>query len=151
MSYANGTTVEVSKSRADIEKTLQKYGATSYQSGWESNRAAIQFKAHNRVVRFALILPDRQQWLHDWQGRGDAGRAHDAELRRLWRCLLLVIKAKLESVENHIETFEDAFLGQIVIPGRGGETVAMFLKPMLAEAYEKGSSDNMPLMLGNGR
>jgi len=36
--------------------------------------------------------------------------AVDAEERRRWRCLLLVIKAKLESVADAVETFDEAFL-----------------------------------------
>ena len=43
------------------------------------------------------------------------------EVRRRWRALLLVIKAKLESVESGIETFEEAFASQIVLAN--GQTV----------------------------
>lgn len=50
-----------------------------------------------------------------------------------WRTLLLCLKAKLESVESGIETFEDAFLAQIVMPDGG--TVAEHVRPRIAEAY----------------
>lgn len=56
--------------------------------------------------------------------------------RQRWRALLLVIKAKLESVENAIETFEESFLGQIVMPN--DQTVATIIRPQIGEAYKTG-------------
>jgi hypothetical protein len=64
------------------------------------------------------------------------------ELQR-WRALLLVIKAKLESVESNIETFEHAFLAQIVMPN--DQTVSEILNPIIAFAYKSGK---MPKQLG---
>jgi hypothetical protein len=34
MSYAEGTTVAVSKTRAEIESLVGKYGAAEFSSGW---------------------------------------------------------------------------------------------------------------------
>jgi hypothetical protein len=82
--FAVGTTVEIPKTRSEIEALLTKHGATSFASGWEDTRARILFEAHGRRVRFSLDLLD-----------GDTSK-EIAENRRRWRCLLLVLKAKLE-------------------------------------------------------
>ena len=70
---------------------------------------------------------------------------HEQEVRRLWRSLVLTIKAKLECVESGIETFEHAFMANIVLPD--GRTVAEHVAPGIAEAYRTGK---VPLMLGMG-
>jgi len=36
--YAERTTVSTQASRADIERTLEKYGATAFVSGWDQRR-----------------------------------------------------------------------------------------------------------------
>ena len=73
-------------------------------------------------------LPDPKKY-------GRAQRLEQAERQR-WRALLLVIKAKLESVENTIETFEQAFLENIVLPN--DKTVADTVAPAIAVAYKDG-------------
>ncbi len=71
----------------------------------------------------------------------------EQERRRRWRALLLTIKAKLVSVENGIEKFEEAFLAHIVIAG--GQTVGQKALPELAQIYKSGSMPNGGL-LGSG-
>jgi hypothetical protein len=120
MSFAEGTTVPTSKTRGEIEALVSKYGAVRFASGWsEDRKAAISFAAHGRMVRFVLQLPGEEA-AKKLRRRGftltPAQRAAwlDAETRRLWRCLLLAIKAKLEVVESGIATFEEEFLAHIV-------------------------------------
>ena len=129
MSFAEGTVVPVEKTRAEIEKLITKYGATEFGSGWQGNKASIQFVAKGRRVRFALNLPDAE-WAKDvlmakkhgrryWDRRYIPDSAIEplvaSELRRRWRCLLLAIKAKLEIVESGIATFDEEFLAHIVV------------------------------------
>lgn len=135
MPYAERTEVPVSRSKAEIEGLIEKYGGHRYQAGWDSERALIMFEAEGRRVRFVLPLPRRDAYTSQ--------RAHEQELRRVWRSLALVIKAKLESWQSGIESFEDAFMSQIVLPGNGG-TVGEWLAPQLAESYRSGA---MPPML----
>jgi hypothetical protein len=134
--FAVGTTVEIPKTRSEIEALLTKHGATSFASGWEGTRARILFEAHGRRVRFSLDLLD-----------GETSK-EIAENRRRWRCLLLVLKAKLEAVANNLVTFEEEFLAHIMLPDGSGETIGDWVSPQLAAAYERGV--NMPPLLGAG-
>lgn len=144
MSFAEGTTVPVEKSRAEIEALLRKYGADQFASGWTDRDAKIQFRARERYVRFVLLLPDpaskafTRHPQHPWKERSKdaAQKAYETEVRRLWRALLLVIKAKLESVDSKIATFENEFMANIVMPD--GKTVAEHAGPMIEAAYKSG-------------
>jgi hypothetical protein len=148
MKYAESTTVSSEKSKAEIEKILNRYGATSFLSGWNENTATIMFKMEGRTVRFLLPLPKKSDFSHT-PGRGKL-RSPDAQLevyeqaiRQRWRALALVIKAKLEAVESGITVFEDEFMAHIVMPN--GETVGSWMRPQIAKAYESGKMP--PLML----
>lgn len=152
--YAEGTSVSEAKSKAEIESMLRRYGAGEFASAWKGDTAVIAFEAHGRRIRFRLPLPspkDSKFWKSE-SGRersstkgGDATalRAWEQECRRRWRALALIIKAKLESVESGIETFEVAFLAHTVVPGTS-ETFGDWAGPRLAEAYE---TKRMPPLL----
>lgn len=124
MTYAVRTKVSAEQTKAEIERTLKRYGARAFGLYSEPDRAVIVFEARDRRIRFDLPLP--------------AGNT-DKELkvaRSKWRALLLCIKAKLESVESKIETFEEAFLAHVIMPD--GRTVAEHTRPRIASAYESG-------------
>jgi hypothetical protein len=124
MAYAERTKVGVDQTRLEIERTLKRYGADRFAYFSELDRAIIVFEAQARRIRFDLPLP---------QGKAE----RDDKLRRQkWRALLLCIKAKLESVESKIETFEEAFLAHVVMPD--GRTVAEHTQPRIAQVYEGG-------------
>jgi hypothetical protein len=122
MAFAEGTTVPVAKTRGEIEALVEKYGARNFVSGWTDTTAGISFAVHGRLVRFELTMPTmdlakkkasrRYAYYHATDAQ--ATKWLDAEKRRLWRCLLLAIKAKLEIVQSGIATFEQEFLGHIV-------------------------------------
>lgn len=138
--YAEGTTVSPDRSQAEILATLRRYGAQGFAFGEEDNRAFVGFRFSNRNVRFDLTLPaswtDRQFAL-DGAGRirTDAAKksAFEKEIARLWRCLALAIKAKLEVVESGIASFEEEFLAHIVLPNGG--TVGQHVVPQLDGAH----------------
>lgn len=147
--YAENTSVPVERSRAEIERTLQRYGATGFMYGWQGTRAAVQFDMNSRRIRFELPLPDpkAREFTHT-PSRGtarSATQAHEAweqACRQRWRALSLAIKAKLEAVECGITDFESEFLAHIVLPS--GERVGQWMLPQVAAAYESG---RMPPML----
>ncbi len=150
MSYAEGTSVPAEKSRAEIEKVLRVAGAVKFASGWEADRAMIGFQLGARHIRLVLSfpLPTDKKFVNDprssWRRRtaDQARKAYDQEVRRRWRALLLVIKAKLESVASGIATLEEEFMPWVVLPD--GRTVGELMHPEIARAYETGQ---MPTFL----
>jgi hypothetical protein len=149
MKYAAQTAVPVDRSKAEIERLLQRYGATEFAHGWKQDRATIMFKMHNRYVRFNLPLPTVDEFTktatgkHRKAGTGAVTHAWEQACRQRWRALTLSIKAKLESVESGIEEFESAFMAQVVMPD--GKTISETVLPAIAEAYKSGKMP--PLML----
>lgn len=142
MRYAEGTEVSVEKSRAEIERLVLRYGATSTGFMTEPGRAMILFEAHGRRVVFTLPLPDKADKKFAVDGRRHARSAEqifavwEQACRQRWRALALVIKAKLEAVECGITTFEDEFLAHIMMPD--GLTVSQHVRPKIAQAYNGG-------------
>jgi hypothetical protein len=122
--YAKNTEVTSAKSRIELEETLGRYGATNFGYASTNEKAVVAFTAHERTIRFTLPLPDRhdRRFTHT-EARGylrsdeDQARLYEAEIRRGWRALNLVVKAKLEAVESGIVTFEQEFYAHTVMPG----------------------------------
>ena len=127
--YAAETRVPVQNSRAEIERELTKYGATSFGFALQPDRSVIFFEDDGRLIRFNLPLP-----------AATAEKIHRAK----WRALFLSIKAKLVSVDTGIETFEEAFLAHVVLAD--GSTVAQSVAPAIADQYKTGKMK--PLLLG---
>jgi hypothetical protein len=147
MTYAAGTTVPVEKTKAEIEATLRRYGASAFMHGWDGDRVMLQFRAQDRYIRFLLTMPSPRDKLFTHHSRGprspaEAAKAWEQACRQKWRALALVIKAKLEAVSAGITSFEDEFLANIVLPD--GQSVGGFMRPQIASAYEAGT---MPAML----
>lgn len=153
--FAEGTAVPVDKTKTEIESTLIRFGATGFVSAWMGTSHAIMFEMHGRRVKFVLPMPDPQDrkftfltknsWRPDASAKVRKDR-YDGEVRRLWRSLLLCIKAKLEIVESGIATFEEEFLSHVVLPD--GRTVGQWMGPQIATVYETGRMP--PLLLGSG-
>jgi hypothetical protein len=127
--YAEGTKVPVKRSRDELERVLERYGAEAFAYATETNgTVTVAFQIHQRLVR--IVVP---------------GGAHEAETRQRWRALVLVTKARLEAVESGIESVEEAFLANVVMPD--GRTVAAHTRPAIAQAYETGGT---PALLSGG-
>lgn len=147
MTYANKTGVSPEKTMAEIQTTLKRYKAASFAFGSNAEKIVVSFEAHERRVRFTVPLPKRADFRPTSRDRAGnaAEKRYDQAVRSRWRALLLTIKAKLESVESGIETFEEAFMSQLVLPT--GQTMAEFAIPQIRVAYETG---DMPPLLGSG-
>lgn len=138
--YAEGTSVSAAASRAEIEKILTRYGATTFGYMATADRAAITFDIGDRRILLELTLPNPDE-AEFWQtpSRGwsrtpaQAKAAYEQAVRQRWRALVLVIKAKLEAVEAGITSLENEFLAHMVLPAGG--TVGQWLKPQLDRAY----------------
>jgi len=147
--YATNTSVSVSASKQEIERIVERYGASGFMSAWDQTGAVIAFAMDDRQVRFSLAMPDKgeRRFTHHSRGARTPDAAHkewEQTCRQRWRALALVIKAKLEAVESGIAVFEDEFMANIVLPD--GRTVSEEVRPRIAIAYDTGS---MPPMLPN--
>lgn len=126
MAYAETTTVLVTKSKADIERMVkEKYGAVAFGIMEQNGVVSIAFHLNERSILLRMPIPDTPQ----------------AE-RSIWRAMLLTIKGKLESADRGIETLEEAFLANIVMPN--GQTVAEHTIPRIKDHYTNGG--NIPLL-----
>lgn len=125
--YAKTTKVPVMQSVGEIQKTVERYGATSFQYVVAENRAGIAFQTSDppRMVKVQVSLPDDPQ-----------------QVRQRWRALLLVVKSKLESVESGIETFDEAWMPHIVVESTG-ETLGRMMLPDLGMRLATGKMPNL--------
>ena len=151
--FAEGTTVTPERSQMEIAALIRKYGASSFATGWDGPRAVVTFVAHERTIRFDLVLPDNWRDYTATPGgrvrkQPDAERAMEAEIRRRWRALALAIKAKLEVIDTGISTFEQEFLPYTVMPD--GRTVAESIMPAVDRAIESGAMPSRLLAIESG-
>lgn len=146
--FAEKTSVTSDKSRAEIERTLSRYGATGFMYGWGAEHALVAFEMGDRRVKFELPMPDRADRKFRYtpaQGRlrsdSQIEAAYEQAVKQRWRALALVIKAKLEAVESGITIFDEEFLAHIVMPN--GLTIGKQLVPQL------GTLQELPPLLGH--
>lgn len=146
MAYAEKTSVSVEKTESEIKSTLRRYGATSFASFEEVGRAMLAFEMNGRRIIFRLPLPDRNSTQFTRYVRRsipysrtttEAEKLWEQACRSRWRALFLCIKAKLESIESGIETFDDAFLAHIQMPD--GRSVGDHVKPKIEQSYLTGT------------
>ena len=138
--FAEGTTVETSKSKAEIEVLLTRYGAsgTAVVSDYLTGTTSVTFRFGERFYRLQLAhsnhgaMPDPykpatnlcpkgwDRWAVADRQRWVAARVEQGA-REVWRRLLLVVKAKLELVAEGGSSVEREFLADMMLPD--GRTV----------------------------
>ena len=152
MAYAEGTSVPVEKSLGEIVALVKKHGAQRVAQAEDVGAISVWFFLNDRMLRFRVKLPTMEEMptrdgrnsiLSDKQRNDRAAAA----CRQKARALLLVIKAKLESVESNVETFDEAFLPNIVMSD--GMTVMERIREPLALEYQTGKA--FPMMLEGPR
>ena len=141
--YAQNTSVSVEKSKAEIEQTLQKYGAVEFVSGWNQEKAYIGFKMNGRFIKMIIPLPDKNSREFTHTPGKDKRRTSEQAIkeweqacRERWRALNLMIKAKLVYIETGARSFDEEFMADIVLPD--GQTTGEFMMPQIQIAYETG-------------
>jgi len=150
--YAENTSVSASGSRAEIEQTLTRYGATAFMYGWEGRQAIVGFEINQRRYKIPVPLPDRnsREFTHT-AARGylrspkDADTAWEQACRQRWRATALKIKADLEWAECTAHPVESVLQPFTMLPN--GITVGNWLEPQIQLAYETG---HMPPLLPSG-
>lgn len=123
--YAQNTSVPSRHTKGEIEKELSRFGASGFVAGWQDGIAAICFIMGGISYRYSIKIADDEK-----------------EERRLWRSLLLCIKGKLVAVSDGLKTFEQEFIGSIVMPN--GKTADEIILPQIQEARRLGI---MPTLL----
>ena len=132
--FAEGTRVDPAKSRLEIEKLVRKHGATGFMSAYDKNRYVIVFAMNDRQLKFELPAPTSKEYrtVEKWQ----------AEERRRWRSLLLILKAKLEIVASGDASLDQEFLAYTMLPG--GDTFGAKVLPEIQRIIDGG---DMPPLL----
>src|SRR5690349_1424657 len=105
--YAATTKVPVAQSKAELEHVLNRYGATHFAYGTSEYDWFVAFRYADRNYRLVIARPDPDDYR--WQTQIDQAE------RQRWRALILVIKGKLEAVSLGIESFESAFLANLML------------------------------------
>jgi len=133
--YAEKTQVPVSRSRAQIEGELCRYGVQEYGFGVSPRGSGILFHYNGKIYKINVNEPNPDEY--------DTNKKLEQAKRQRWRLLLLCLKAKLNLIQSGQANFEDEFLAYMALPD--GSTVADFMK--LPENAEKLQSSQMPKML----
>lgn len=162
--FAAHTAVAVDKTKGELERLLVKHGAAQYGTAHDDANgfAVVYFALANRQIRLQIPIPKLDSWPdpkvsyqkntpQGWVRWGEASRAQwvraqwEQACRTRWRCMLLIVKAKLELIGMKLSTVDREFLPDITLPD--GRSVYEWLKPGIEKAYLGGA---MPRMLGMG-
>jgi len=133
--YAEKTQVPVSRSKAQIEGELIRYGVQEYAFGTSPRGSGIIFKHQVKTYKINVNSPNRDEFATQKQ-------FEQAERSR-WRLLLLCIKAKLNLIQSGQSAFEDEFLAYMALPD--GSTVGEFMR--LPENVSMLEKSEMPKMI----
>lgn len=138
--YAAKTTVSMGKSKAEIERTLRRYGASEFAYASGQDRAMVGFLIDTHRIQIAMSMPSLQEFAFTDTGRKRIPTAIQTEweraCRQRWRALALVIKAKLEAVECGITSMQDEFLAYTVLPS--GKTIGEMVSPAMSKILKTG-------------
>lgn len=161
MSYAEGTSVSVAASKAELDALLSKYGAAQRAIGSDDIEGTAQavFRLKGRHIRLRVPLPkrgdaafclkparaDAKDQTPKHRPEAEAQRLWEQACRARWRALVLLTKAKLEAIELGISSAEREFLADIFLPN--GRTIHEEISAQISGAYSDGK---MPPLLGPG-
>ncbi len=140
--FAQGTTVPVVRARSELEALVLRHGAKAFMSAFTADRHTLMFELRGRRLRFDVVAPDRRKHQFCTVPRWEA------EERRRWRALLLVIKVKLEVVASGDADFDVEFLPYFTIAD-GMTTVAARLIPELDRVLSGGEMPPLLPTAGN--
>lgn len=143
--FSKGSKVSADQTLGEIRRLLRQFGAGPVVFGDSDDRISVGFEMETRSIRFVVPLPEpggevllRIANSNRTRTRPQTDAEYQQIIRSRWRALLLVIKAKLESVHSEIETFDEAFMAEIVMQSDdprypNGVTMAEFFLPMLPQ------------------
>jgi hypothetical protein len=141
--FAQHTTVGVEKSRTEIEALLRRHGAKDLAMAYADNadKAMIGFRWKDRNFKIVLPLPATVPLTPMGRAKKNPEGSRAQEVKRRWRALLLVVKAKLEAIDIGISTMHDEFLAFTMLPGN--RTVSDLIQPRITAILE---GSTLPLL-----
>ena len=145
--YAERTTIDPMQTQAEIGKLVERHKATGFIAGWQGAQARVMFEMRGRRLRFSITLPPPDDRRFTKSGhihlspQQSAGK-YEQFKREQWRLLLLLIKSKLEAIQNGAAVFEEEMMPYTVMPN--GQTVLEWLGPQLEDRLRNGT---MPPLL----
>lgn len=153
--FAEGTTVSINSTKQEIMELVEKHADSEAIvftcNGWPT----ATFGKDGRLYKFDVpaVDPDDRYITHTDTGRLRIGEARKnaiaAEERRLWRALLLILKAKFEILRAVPVTFEQEFLSNLVLPNR--RTVGEHFTPIIEDAINQGELPTSMMALPMGK
>jgi hypothetical protein len=135
--YAEKTKVTVEKSRIELDALLGKNGAKQRGIAVDEavNRAIVMFTLNDRRYKLEIPLP--------FPPTGNAAtvrllRRHAQESRSRWRAMVMLLRAKFESIRLDISTPEDEFLSALVLPNgeTAGQAVGQYMTQLIKAGYQ---------------
>ena len=126
--FAEGTSVPVDRSQAEVKKLLKAHGAGGILVAEQGEHTVLMFELEGRRVRFDVAPPGKEF---------DSVRKRAAEERRRWRALILLLKAKFESIASGDAGYEAEFLAYFTLPDGRTPLIARVL-PELDKALTAG-------------
>lgn len=161
--YASDTSVQVSKSRGEIEKLLRVWGANQMQwsDDFDGGHAMLRFiwehEGTQFTARFVINVPTKdeieKEAVHATTGRFLQAKYDKAMERRGMvehRELALLLKAIFVAVDAGLLTAEQVFLP--FLEGQDGRTVSECVLPELSKILKRGGTKNLlPAIGGTGQ
>lgn len=133
--YAKNTTVEVSRTKVQVQDLLINYGIDEFFFGTSSRGDGIGFKYKGKVFKHNVPMPSPNDY------RTDSG--YKQAVRQRWRIFYMSLKMKLEEIQSGGITFEDQFLAMMALPD--GTTVGDFMR--MPENIARLQKSEMPKLL----
>lgn len=143
MPYAARTEVSEERSQAAIKDMLRRLDCDGIGFCETRTHTGVQFAVAGVTYLMRIALPQREakefRRTETGRTRKDAATVENAwaqELRRRWRCLVAVVKAKLIAVEDGVATIEEEFLPYVLMAD--GRTLAEAALPEIRAAAADG-------------
>lgn len=117
--YAEGTSVPVEKSRAEMIGTLGRFGVKKF--GWDMQDSAdiLFFEVNGKSYRMEIVRPAPDDVAYN--PRIDKKTLLDREWARRWRANAMMLKMRLEFAESGDSTAEVELLPYLLL--KTGETL----------------------------
>lgn len=130
--YAKNANVSVEQTQLEIQKLLQKNGATKFGIDFTSN--TLLFELKQKSIKLIVPLPSISDFeftlAHIKRQQYQIEKVYEQAIKQRWRALLLIVKAKMEAISSRITTIEQEFLPSILLPN--GQTLSQYIIPQLS-------------------